>query len=1207
MNPDKKYWAFISYSSKDNRWGRWLHKRLESYPIPKEFQGTELFDGAVLGKDLKPCFRDRDELSGSADLGPAIEKALNESRYLIVLCSTNSAKSEWVNKEIEDFKKIGGEGKILALILEGEPNSGGDTECFPPALRYPAEPLAGDMRKDGDGKERGFLKVISGIAQLDFDDLYKRHERAQRKKRIKYSTVATSIITILIALSFLALSQKERADKETKRAKEQTQKVTDANTKQDKLLSEKNYAKSLRSFEAGRRNEGLAYLDRALDLHPQNIEAKITAINHLWGTLAPHFITNSIFTSDHHIVSSEFILNGKMLAVVHENNISIINLETKLLSSLYQFNNTITCASSPLESRFIATGSQDKTTRIIEISTGNVISSNSFDQPITDVELSPNGRWLAVTSEDGKRHIIDSVSGEVISSIQLSSQLSALIFSPDSKSIAVSESDSVKMIDLDSGSTMVTFRLPSHRNKAINEIVSNISFNPSGNSIAISSSHGAIITFATSTAKMISSYNPPAADTSGFTFLSFSPDGESIVTGGPKGVAQIHEAFSGRFISSILFDQSLNSSTFSPDGRWVIIRESTNTAHLIEFPTGKIILSFQFSESISYATFSPDGRWLAIKGDDNVIKIFETHGGGFSCTSAPQSAEGCYTGIGAKLTFSPDGKWISTTGIGDTTHRVIEAETGRDLFDFYRKEGPMDYITAIDFSKNGKLIASGSSQNDLTVRKSSSGILFSKELRSSIKSMKFSPDGELIAFAINDSKINLADSHAGNITELLELEGTMSSMEFSPNGQYLVIASITDSYTESIISIVSIPSKKLLHSVEIEGSDYSVKFSPDGKFISTISYSNPLRIMEIPTGDNITIPTDINVFKSSVMFSPDSQQIAIGGTGYNYGDIVEIFDINSKKINKLATFDGGVRSLCYSPDGSLIAVGSEDKTARVIKSDSGELVSTIDFKGVCTSVSFSFDGRWIAAASEDKTVRIVDASTGGIVAILYFDHAIYSVSFSPDGKMLSVLGDEGTRTISTCWVWADEVVSHNFDLKNHLYNSSKNTFDKSGIESLTRNYPSIKSGKRTTENNSPLEKWIHNIPELRTRFPNDSISIRENTARRLITKNPIEAEIISLADLAPWHPLIPISLARLEKPPQTRDFLAGLTLKRLRDADPEIYSEEEFASYYAKSAEWMNELELKKNALETVNEAIRRNPKDKNLTEILHEIQDRME
>lgn len=57
----QEYWAFVSYSSKDRKWGEWLHRRLENYPIPAEFQGLEIFDGAVLGKNLRPVFRDRDD------------------------------------------------------------------------------------------------------------------------------------------------------------------------------------------------------------------------------------------------------------------------------------------------------------------------------------------------------------------------------------------------------------------------------------------------------------------------------------------------------------------------------------------------------------------------------------------------------------------------------------------------------------------------------------------------------------------------------------------------------------------------------------------------------------------------------------------------------------------------------------------------------------------------------------------------------------------------------------------------------------------------------------------------------------------------------------------------------------------------------------------------------------------------------------------
>jgi tetratricopeptide (TPR) repeat protein len=213
----KRYWVFVSYSSKDRKWGKWLHSRLESYPIPRSLQGMEVFEGALLGKNLRPCFRDREELTGASDLGPAIRRALSNSHCLVVLCSKNSAKSTWVNKEIEDFRALGGGRRILALILDGVPNAtnlpdvSDREECFPPALRYPHEPLAGDLREDGDGKERGFLKILAGAAQLDFDVLYKRHERAQRKRRILLGGIALGVIASLTTLSIYAVSKEREA------------------------------------------------------------------------------------------------------------------------------------------------------------------------------------------------------------------------------------------------------------------------------------------------------------------------------------------------------------------------------------------------------------------------------------------------------------------------------------------------------------------------------------------------------------------------------------------------------------------------------------------------------------------------------------------------------------------------------------------------------------------------------------------------------------------------------------------------------------------------------------------------------------------------------------------------------------------------------------------------------------------------------------
>lgn len=287
MSDEKKYWAFISYSSKDKRWGQWLHKRLENYPIPKEFQGTELGEGAVLGNRLRPVFRDRDELAGSAELGPAILRALRQSRYLVVLCSPNSARSEWVNKEIEDFKAITSVGRILALILEGEPNATSNPavddalECFPPALRYPTEPLAGDLRREGDGKERGFLKVLSGIAQLDFDALYRRHERSQRRRRSIIGSLSLAVIIVLVGLTLFAFRQKAEAQRQRAEATLQREEARSQRDAANRNLADMYFEKAERAytdFSAGR-GQALAWLleaakaDRAI-LQRSEVQAR---------------------------------------------------------------------------------------------------------------------------------------------------------------------------------------------------------------------------------------------------------------------------------------------------------------------------------------------------------------------------------------------------------------------------------------------------------------------------------------------------------------------------------------------------------------------------------------------------------------------------------------------------------------------------------------------------------------------------------------------------------------------------------------------------------------------------------------------------------------------------------------------------------------------------------------------------------------------
>ena len=130
--------------------------------------------------------------------------ALRDAMFLIVACSPASAKSKWVGEEILAFKRMHGESRVLALIVDGEPYDserpgGGDLECFPRPLRYklgpdgalsdvPAEPIAADMRADKDGKRLAKLKLIAGLVGVRLDDIAQR----ENQRRVQRLTILAS-------------------------------------------------------------------------------------------------------------------------------------------------------------------------------------------------------------------------------------------------------------------------------------------------------------------------------------------------------------------------------------------------------------------------------------------------------------------------------------------------------------------------------------------------------------------------------------------------------------------------------------------------------------------------------------------------------------------------------------------------------------------------------------------------------------------------------------------------------------------------------------------------------------------------------------------------------------------------------------------------------------------------------------------------------
>ena len=194
-SPFKNY-AFISYNSLDRREAEKLQRKLEHYKLPKTTR-NEIKDS----KYLRDIWRDVTNLRG--DIDEEIRKQLSLSKYLIVICSPNSANPlSYVNKEVDYYANILGRGDyIIPYIIKGVPYSNNpDTECFPKALRdYNLNHNKNIYGYDVNdlGHSLAFIKVVAEMLDVDVEMLWQRFKR-DRRKRIARRIVVTLLLFIIM-------------------------------------------------------------------------------------------------------------------------------------------------------------------------------------------------------------------------------------------------------------------------------------------------------------------------------------------------------------------------------------------------------------------------------------------------------------------------------------------------------------------------------------------------------------------------------------------------------------------------------------------------------------------------------------------------------------------------------------------------------------------------------------------------------------------------------------------------------------------------------------------------------------------------------------------------------------------------------------------------------------------------------------------------
>lgn len=226
MQKTYRYFAFISYKSDDLKEAWALKKKLDGYKLPtvlcKQYE-----------KERKPtheAFLDKTNIQ-PGDLTQELKDNLDNSHYLIVVCSPRSAKSEYVTAEIEHFTRNGRENEMFLFIIESDPAN--IEASFNPAIKEAEKRWSerdGEKReilgvnikeKDVDKmffiyrwpvvgawlqRERAYMQLISRLLNLEFEQLWS-YQRIRLVERIIAWLVG--LIIVFGAISYTAYINKD--------------------------------------------------------------------------------------------------------------------------------------------------------------------------------------------------------------------------------------------------------------------------------------------------------------------------------------------------------------------------------------------------------------------------------------------------------------------------------------------------------------------------------------------------------------------------------------------------------------------------------------------------------------------------------------------------------------------------------------------------------------------------------------------------------------------------------------------------------------------------------------------------------------------------------------------------------------------------------------------------------------------------------------
>ena len=459
--------------------------------------------------------------------------------------------------------------------------------------------------------------------------------------------------------------------------------------------------------------------------------------------------------------------------------------------------------------------------------------------------------------------------------------------------------------------------------------------------------------------------------------VAFSPDGQFLATGGndPAGWIQIWEIATGRRTRIIPghADEVL-SLAYSRDGTQLLSSSYDKTARLWDVVTGQEIRKFVgHSWWVWSAAFSSDESQIVTAGHDGTVIVWEID------SDKRSAAFSGHTGPVFSATFSPDGKQVVSAGFD----RRVLAWSPDDL-------RPVDFKTLVE----------GTSPPSARFREFAGH-------NDAVKSVGFSPDGQLLVSAGQDNTIRVWDFASGQMVKTFRGHGgKVQAALFLADGKRILSASHDHSIREW--SIDGNQEIRTIQGQVLDGhSDavLSAAYSQDQTQVVTASRDRSARTWDTRTGQpGLTLAEGHSYLASTAIFFPGGKRLLTAAVD----NTTRVWDVgNGGQVLRLDR-SGRSAAAAISQDGSRIATGADDQSVQIWDATTGRLLNKLQaHSSEVTAVAFSLNDQLLATGDTKGHVKLWNLKTNAVAARLdAHSRRISALAFSSDGtRLLTASGD----------------------------------------------------------------------------------------------------------------------------------------------------------------------------------------------------------